>query len=154
MAEFYDLFMHLNAWHWLILAAALLVLELVTGGTTYLLWPSASAFILSIIHFIVPMHWQVEWSLFALLTLVLTVVGSTWLRPLLSKGGQHDLNERAERLVGQSAEIAHDFTNGAGRVRLGDTQWQAVSMDGKNLKAGHKVVVKAVEGVTLTVMTA
>ncbi len=154
MVELSDLLMAMTGWHWLIFASGLLVLELLTGGTTYLLWPSAAAFVIALISFVLPMNWQVEWSLFALLTLVLTVAGSAYIRPLLNKGGQHDLNDRASRLIGQSAEIATDFTNGGGRIRLGDTQWQAVSEDGKNLKTGHKVVVKAVNGVTLTVATA
>jgi inner membrane protein len=154
MDALYDLLMQMNAWHWLIFAAGLLVLELLTGGTTYLLWPSAAAFIIALLHFILPMNWQVDWSLFALLTLILTVVGSAYLKPLLNKGGEANLNDRAARLVGQSAEIASDFTNGIGRVRLGDTQWQAISADGDNLKAGAKVVIKSVNGVTLTVAPA
>ncbi|PHS28867.1 MAG: hypothetical protein COA85_02775 [Robiginitomaculum sp.] len=154
MGVLYDLLMQMTAWHWLIFAAGLLVLELLSGGTTYVLWPSAAAFIIALLHFIFPMNWQVDWSLFALFTLILTVVGSAYLKPLLNKGGQTDLNDRAARLVGQSAEIASDFTNGIGRVRLGDTQWQAVSTDGDNLKAGVKVVIKSVKGVTLTVAPA
>ncbi len=154
MAEVYDFLMQMDAWHWLIIAAALLVLELLSGGTTYVLWPSAAAFAISLVHFILPMGWQVEWGLFAFLTLVLTVVGSAYIRPLLNKGGQTDLNDKAARLIGQSAEISHDFINGAGRVRLGDTQWQAVSDTGDNLKAGHKVKIKSVNGVTLTVVPA
>ncbi len=154
MAELSDFFMHMTAWHWLIFASALLVLELLTGGTTYVLWPSAAAFAIALVHFVLPMGWQVEWSLFALLTLVLTVVGSAYIRPLLNKGGQDDLNDRALRLVGQSAEIASDFSNGSGRVHLGDTQWQAVSDNGDNLKSGNKVTIKSVDGVTLTVTPA
>ncbi|PHS27782.1 MAG: hypothetical protein COA84_03190 [Robiginitomaculum sp.] len=154
MDALYDVLMHMSAWHWLIFAAGLLVLELLTGGTTYVLWPSAAAFLIALGHFVLPMTWQVEWSLFAALTLLLTFVGSAYLKPLLNKGDENNLNDRAARLIGQNAQIAGDFTNGAGRVRLGDTQWQATSADGDNLKAGVKVVIKSVNGVTLTVAPA
>ncbi len=151
MDALYDLLMQMNAWHWLIFAAGLLVLELLSGGTTYVLWPAAAAFVIALVHFVLPMGWQVEWSLFALLTLLFTLVGSAWLKPILNKGGQDDLNDRALRVIGQNAEVASDFTNGAGRVQLGDTQWQAISEAGDNLKAGVKVVIKSVDGVTLKV---
>ncbi len=154
MSALYDVLMQMNGWHWLIFASALLVLELLTGGTTYVLWPAAAAFVIALVNFVLPLGWQVEWASFALLTLVLTVAGSAYIRPLLNKGGLDDINDRAARLIGQTAEVAATFSNGEGRVRLGDTEWQATSQDGTNLKKGHKVVIKAVDGVTLTVAPA
>ncbi len=154
MAEINEIFMHMNAWHWLILAAGLLVVELLTGGTTYVLWPAAAAFALALLSFVMPLGWQVEWLLFSAITLVLTIVGSMYLKPLMNKGGEPDLNERAIQLLGKSAETIEGFTNGGGRVRLGDTHWSAISSDGSDIKAGTKVVVDAVNGVTLSVSLA
>jgi len=146
---------HMSAIHWLILSLGLLVLELLTGGTTYMLWPAAAALVTGLVHFVIPMGWQVDWSLFAVLTFILTVTGTLYIRPLLVRsGGDSGLNDRAARMVGQSGEVARDFSNGGGQVRLGDSEWAAVSKTGKNLKAGHKVVVEAVHGVTLTVAPA
>ncbi len=154
-----DAIMHIlaqmSAVHWLILALGLLVLELLSGGTTYLLWPSAAALAVGLIHFVIPMGWQVDWTLFALFTLILTVTGTLYIRPLMARsGGESGLNDRAARLIGQSGEVLRDFANGSGQVRLGDSEWAAVSSDGTDLKSGQKVVVKAVNGVTLTVAPA
>ncbi len=146
---------HMGAIHWLVLALGLLLLELLTGGTTYLLWPSAAALVTGLLHLLIPMGWQADWSLFAILTLVLTVTGTLYIRPLMAhSGGESGLNDRAARLIGQYGEVASDFSNGAGQVRLGDSEWAAVSENGKNLKARHKVVIKAVNGTTLTVAPA
>lgn len=154
MAEFYDILTNMTAWHWLILAAGLLVLEVLTGGTTYLLWPAAAAFALALLSFVLPLNWQIEWFLFALVTFILTIVGSLYLRPLLNKGGVADMNDRAAQLLEKTAETLSDFTNGRGRVRVDDTEWSATSSDGSDLKAGQKVVIDAVNGTILSVSAA
>ncbi|MCF6276135.1 MAG: hypothetical protein L3J05_10285, partial [Robiginitomaculum sp.] len=56
--------------HWLILAFGLLVIE-VLSGTSYLLWPAAAAFIVGLVSFILPIGPEMQFLLFAIITVVL-----------------------------------------------------------------------------------
>lgn len=141
----------MSPWQWLTFAVVLLVLELLTGGTTFLLWPAAAAFVVTLLDLVLPMNWQAQWSVFAILTLVFLWVGQVYIRPRMKGGDKEHLNERAGRMVGQPAEVKTDFVNGQGRVRVGDTSWEAKSTDESNLTAGLKVVIEKVDGVTLIV---
>lgn len=136
---------------WLTFAVVLLVLELLTGGTTFLLWPAAAAFAVTLLDLVLPMNWQAQWSVFAVLTLALLWVGQVYIRPRMKGGDKEHLNERGDRMVGQTAEVRAKFVNGQGRVRVDDTTWEARSKDESNLAAGAKVVIEAVDGVTLIV---
>ena len=58
----------LTIWHWWGLAGVLLVLELMTG-TTYLLWPTAAAFVTGAVSILL-FGWQIDLVVFAVINLV------------------------------------------------------------------------------------
>ena len=64
------------------------------------------------------------------------------------------LNKRMAGTLGQRAVVAEDFSGGTGRVKLGDTEWSAETLDGANLASGAPVIVEATEGNTLKVRPA
>lgn len=135
--------------HWLILAFGLLVVE-VLSGTSYLLWPAAAAFIVGLVSFILPIGPEMQFLLFAVITVVLLYVGHKYLRPKVHGGEPSELNDRALSMIGMRVKAVADFETGVGRVHVGDTQWRA-SMDDGNAKAGSELRVMSVKGTTLAV---
>lgn len=135
--------------HWLILAFGLLVVE-VLSGTSYLLWPAAAAFIVALVTFILPIGPEMQFLLFAIITVALLFVGHKYVRPRVHGGEPSDLNDRARSMIGMRVKAVADFETGVGRVHVGDTQWRA-SMDEGNAKNGDELRVMSVEGTTLAV---
>ncbi|MEE2525298.1 NfeD family protein [Hyphobacterium sp. HN65] len=138
----------LNLWWWLGIAAALLITELLTG-TTYILWPAASAFVTALIASFV--GWPVELFIFAGLGVAFLVLGDRFVKPRLKSGSDSGLNSRATYLVGERVTIVSAFTEGKGRVRHGDTEWAAKSHDGSDLAEGTSAIVDALDGTRLVV---
>ncbi len=154
MAELIEFIQAMTMWHWMAFAGGLLVLELLTGGTTFLLWPAAAAFVVGLLNVFGFMGWQADLMVFALVTMVLIWVGQVYIRPRMKRGDKAHLNERSARMIGQVGEVTADFVNGRGRVNLDDTRWSAVSADDSNLTVGTKIVVEQVEGTTVKVRSA
>jgi membrane protein implicated in regulation of membrane protease activity len=144
----------LQAQHWLALAFILMIAEMLTG-TTYLLWPAVAAGITGLIAFSPALGWQWHLALFAVLTIVLTLVG----RPLRNRlyhmraGASPMLNERAASMVGQRGATAGPFVDGLGSVRINDSIWRAKSAE-PITAGGVPVQVLSVDGSTLTVKPA
>ncbi len=144
----------LTVWHWLGLAAVLLVLELLTG-TTYLLWPTVAAALVGLTVGLLPVPWQAQLAVFAIVTAVLTLFGDKlvakrWRRLVSDKP---HLNERAAQLTGQRVTAVAAFEAGRGRVRLGDSVWAAVLDAPAEVAEGGQLEVIAVDGATLKVRT-
>ncbi len=144
-----QLLTEMNGVHWLILAFGLLVVE-VLSGTSYLLWPAAAAFIVGLVSLILPIGPEMQFLLFAIITVALLFVGHKYVRPRVQGGEPSDLNDRARSMVGMRVKAVADFDTGRGRVIVGDTQWRA-SMEEGNAKGGDELKVMSVKGTTLTV---
>ena len=134
---------------WLGLGLVLLIAELTTG-TTYLLWPAAAAGVTGLVSLMARPGWQVEIALFAVLVIVLTLVGRPFARNMM-RADAPALNERGADLLGVRVQVS-SFADGVGAVKLNDTMWRIVSADALN--AGDEAEVIAVEGVTLKVKKA
>lgn len=136
-------------WHWLVLGLALLIAELLTGST-YLLWPAVAAWIVGVIALLFAIAFPAQLAIFSVATIALTLTGRTYVKGRwLMSGGDPHLNEPAARLIGSVAYAAADFVEGAGRVKLADSEWRAESSD--PIAAGDAVSVYAVDGATLKV---
>jgi len=145
-----DLLSQLSAWHWLLLGAALLGFELVTGST-YILWPAVSALAVGILLFIAPgMGWELQLLLFFVLSVATLVLGRTHLQRLVKGGEPSDLNDPGNAMIGRQVKAVADFSGTEGRVEVGDTQWSARMMDG-TAAAGDLLRVQSVRGATLIV---
>ena len=142
-------------WYWFVLAGALLLLE-VTTGTTYILWPAAAALFVALLA-IFPLGglWQAQILVFAILTIVLTVLVGPKIKPWLHQAREDHqlLNERGARKIGRRVTVDQNFRNGAGQVRLDDTLWRAESENGEDHSAGAKLEISRVEGTKLIVRT-
>jgi membrane protein implicated in regulation of membrane protease activity len=152
MGETFALMQQVEPWHWFALGLILLIAEILTG-TTYLLWPAAAAAITGVFALFGPGEVMVEWVVFAILTIALTLAGHFYIRRRwLTPHTPGDINERATTLIGQAGLADGAFVAGHGSVRLNDTIWRAASAE--PIAPGDRVEVVAVEGTTLQVKRA
>lgn len=143
----------LNLWWWLGLAGLFLIGELITN-TTYLLWPAAAALLVGLLTLMFPsLGWPLQFVVFAVASMIFLWAGDRWVRPRLKAGSDSGLNTRATYLVGQRVTVV-SATGTTGRVRAGDTEWSAESIDGSALEVGQSVTVSELRGTTLIVQSA
>lgn len=137
-----------NYWHWLILGAALLLLELF-GTAGLLLWTGIAALLTAIIVYLFALDIYAQWGLFAILS-----IATTWYWFRLNQRDKPAasatvLNQRTQRCIGAQTTLLEDVQLGQSRVRLDDTVWQVLCNE--PLKAGTAVKVISVEGTLLIV---
>jgi len=145
-------FIHNNpAWAWVIAGVILATLETLAPGF-FLIWLGLAALIVCGVNFAVSLPWEANGILFAVLAIVLVLIGKklTW------KAGDDEatvdkLNQRAGALIGRVATLDRPIVDGDGRVRFDDAIWQA---KGPDLPAGTKVKVVGVEGKVVSVEAA
>ena len=135
-------------WVWLAVAAMFLAVEVATG-TGWLLWPAASAFVIGVVAQALHPGAVVEIGLFAALTIASTLLARRYLRPVLEPKGP-DLNDPAQRLVGQRGQVLSTFERGRGRVFVDGKDW-AAETDEPIPAISQEVVVIGVDGAVLKV---
>ncbi|MDT9597735.1 NfeD family protein [Sphingosinicella rhizophila] len=134
-------------WWWLIAAALLAFSELVLPGV-FLVWLAAAAGITGMVSLLFDLDLPFQLILFALFSLASVYVGRRWYirHPVASSDPL--LNDRAARLIGQTVVVVAAFENGRGRVKVGDSVWNA---SGPDCEEGAKVRVTGAEGSCLIV---
>ena len=138
-------------WYWWVLAAGLLLLEVMTGSS-YLLWPAGAAILTGLLS-LMPFdpNWQIELLFFAITTGLLLYFAAPRIKTWMHRTRQdHDLlNERGARKVGRRVVVDTGLVNGRGQVRLDDTLWLAETENGKDYPAGARLKIVATEGTKL-----
>ncbi|WP_313521934.1 NfeD family protein [Shinella sp.] len=141
----------LGPWAWWVLGIVLLILEVMMPGV-FLVWIGIAAIVTGALSLILWESafwtWQVQWLIFAVLSLAAALVGR---RIVNARGGSSDqpyLNQRGQSLVGRTATLEQPIAEGRGRIRLDDTMW---SVQGPDLPIGARVRVTASNGRDLTV---
>lgn len=137
----------LQWWHWWIIAAVLGGVEAMAPGAVAI-WFAAAAAVVGALLLVVPIPWQFQLVLFAVLSLGALAVWRGWKRTHPETSDQPRLNRRAAQYVGQVYVLSEPITQGVGKVRVGDGYW---NVRGPDLPAGTAVRVSAVEGTVLIV---
>jgi membrane protein implicated in regulation of membrane protease activity len=140
----------LGPWVWMILAAILFVLELISPGI-FFMWFGVAAAITGLIVFRYDMSWQWQLVSFAALSLVAVLLANKYLRQNPLESERPLLNERAVQLVGQSFELLDPIVNGRGSIKTGDTIWR---VEGPELPSGARIKVVGADGTLLKVVPA
>jgi len=143
-----SIFLYFGPWTWFIIAAALLLLELFVPGV-FFIWLGIAAIATGLIDLVVNMNWQMEFVVFAVLSLVFLVIG----RPLVMKRinqdtDQPNLNQRNQGFVGKRYKLTEPIESGRGNLTINDTQWR---IRGNDCPAGSWVTITAVDGLELLV---
>lgn len=140
----------MNGWRWMIIGFVLLVVEMLTGSL-FLLWPAVAAIFVGLVIFILPLSWEMQLLLFALVSAAGLIWGELYLRPRLKADtAANDLNDRSARMIGQRVLSVSDFHLGQGRVKVGDSEW-AAKIEVGDPKAGDELRIIAVSGASVTV---
>jgi hypothetical protein len=147
MQSLSNLLFGLGAWNWLILALLLFIMETLVPGVHFL-WFGLAAIVVGALALVTGVAWQ--WQVFAFgIISVLTVFWvRQYARPDVAASDQPDLNIRGQQYVGRSLVVEQAIQNGRGKVRVGDTLWQA---EGPDAPVGSRVLVKSARGTVLVV---
>lgn len=148
MAEIAGLLHNLEFWHWWVLAAVLIALEVVAPSTV-LLWPGIAAAIVGAVLLVDPgISWQVQVLLFAVLAVISLGLWLGVLRSRFVHSEESNLNRRGTEYIGRDYVLADPIVDGAGRLNIDDTTWQ---VSGEDIDAGSRVRVVGMDGAILKV---
>jgi membrane protein implicated in regulation of membrane protease activity len=137
----------LGAWNWLILAAALLILETIVPGVHFL-WFGIAAAIIGALALATGIAWPWQVLAFVVLSVLVVFWVRRFVRPDVALSDLPDLNVRGQQYVGRSVVVEQAIQHGRGKVRVGDTLWAA---EGPDAPAGASVTVTGAKGTVLIV---
>ncbi len=138
----------LGVWNWLIIAAILFVLEVISPGI-FLMWFGMAAAVTALIAFTYDTSWQWQLMWFCGLSLAAVLLAAKYLRKHPLESERPLLNERAVQLIGQSFDLIDPIVNGRGSIKTGDTIWR---VEGPELPQGARIKVVGADGTLLKVV--
>ena len=140
----------LGPWSWMILAAILFALEVMSPGI-FLMWFGVAATVTGILAFAFDISWQWQVVWFCVLSLAAVLIALKYLRKHPLESERPLLNERAVQHIGQCYDLLDPIVNGRGSVKIGDSIWR---VEGPELPKGTRVKVLGCDGTLLKVTLA
>ncbi|MGE0698312.1 MAG: NfeD family protein [Hyphomicrobiaceae bacterium] len=137
----------LGAWNWLFAAVLLLGLEALVPGVHFV-WFAVAAILVGVLALATDIAWQWQLVLFALLAVASVFAARRYARSDATPSDSPDLNARGHQYVGRMVTVEEAIRAGRGRVRVGDTVWQA---EGPDTPAGTRVKVTGARDTVLVV---
>jgi membrane protein implicated in regulation of membrane protease activity len=136
----------IGIWVWWIIAAVLLIAELLVM-TVFLVWLGAAALTVGLIELFVDLGWQLEVFLFVVLSTIYVLVGRRYVNTRSEpRDGDPALNQRTSAYVGRTVVLHEAIVNGQGKVKLDDALWR---VEGTDAPAGSKVRIVAASAMAL-----
>jgi len=132
-------------WFWLGTGAVLLILEILAPGV-FLLWLGLAAALVGLALPFMHISPGLQIAFFALLSVALGVFARLVLRYGVSITDRGTLNKAGNRFTGQVVEVAEPIVDGRGKVKIGDSFWNAA---GPDAAAGARVRIKGSRGTLL-----
>ena len=149
MQTLVDIYAAQPFWLWLAIGVLLLAVEAALS-TEWLLWPAVAAGVVAAVAALgVRLGFPGEAVIFALLTIVLTLVSRRFIQRV-NPGDEPDINDRDHRLIGQRARVVETFVDGRGRVFVSGAEW-AAEIEGVGPPVGDSVIVERLTGSGLKV---
>ncbi len=143
----FNLLSGFGAWNWLFLGVALLALEAFVPGVHFV-WFGVAAVIVGMLGLATEFAWQWQFVAFAVLSIATVFVARRFARPDATPSDAPNLNVRGAQYVGRTVTVEEPIRGGRGKVRVGDTVWQA---EGADAPAGTRVKVTGVRNTVLVV---
>ncbi|MDP9424328.1 MAG: NfeD family protein [Pseudomonadota bacterium] len=134
-------------WIWAIAGVLLLIAEIIAPGF-FLVFVGVAAIATGLFTLLFDLGLAPQLALFALYSILAVMVGKRWYAQPQGSDQDLGLNEPARRLIGRTLTAVTDVDDHAGRVRVGDGEWNA---RGGPAAAGERVTVTGVEGNCLIV---
>jgi len=136
-------------WHWLILAVALVVIEVI-APSAFFMWMGFSAAVVGVIVYLVPdIGWEYQIILFAVFSIVSIALWKRFATKNPTKTSHPTLNRRGEQYVGRSFTLEEGIVNGIGKIKVDDSIWK---ISGDDCAAGTKVKVTDIDGAIFKVV--
>lgn len=146
------MFEALHFWHWWVLAAVLVILELTVAGTFFFLWLAVAAGITGLVALLAPgLTWELQVLIWAVLSMVSVFTWRRFRPKMDTPTDQPSLNRRGTQYVGRVFTLEAPIVNGVGKLTVADTTWK---IRGPDTAAGTHVRVSAVDGTSLSVVPA
>lgn len=143
-----DLLQQHGHWTWASIGLVLILLEVAAPGA-FFLWVGIAAGVLALLTAVLPgLDWKAQLAVFAVLSVVSTLLGRRYFRWRPIRTTHTGLNRRGENLIGQHFVLQQAIVNGTARHRTGGTTWQ---IEGPDLAAGVQVRVTGLNGIRLVV---
>jgi inner membrane protein len=136
-----------GAWNWLLLAVILFTLETMLPGVHFL-WFGIAAVCVGLLALATGIAWPWQVLAFAIIAVMSVFLVRRYVRPEATHSDVPALNERGQQYIGRSLLVEQAIRNGRGKVRVGDTLWQA---EGPDTAVGSRVTVTAAKGTVLVV---
>jgi len=95
------------------------------------------------------MTWPYQIIAFGIIAVLTVFLVRRYVRPDVAKSDLPDLNERGQQYIGRSLVVEQAIQNGRGKVRVGDSVWQA---EGSDAPTGARVKVTGARGTVLLVV--
>ena len=141
----------LTYWHWFILAALLIILEVFAPGA-FMLWIGIAAGVVGATLYFVPgMTWEYQLMLFSIAAVgsIIAWRGYRSTHPITTD--EPTLNRRGAQYIGRTFTLEAPITNGIGKIRVDDSTWK---IEGADCPAGSKVKVVGIDNTVLKVEAA
>jgi len=137
-------------WHWLILAALLIPLEILTPALI-LIWLSIGAFFTALITLYYPGLPFAEQLIFFVLISVASVFLWRWyaVRFFQQKTAELGLNERTHKLMGRVCVLHEPIKDGRGYIVIEQVTWLCDCPD--DLPEGDRIRITGIDGTILKV---
>ncbi|MFA5898386.1 MAG: NfeD family protein [Hyphomicrobium sp.] len=142
-----EFFWNLGAWNWFIVAVTLIALESIVPGVHFV-WFGAAAVIVGAIGLTVDIAWEWQLIIFAIISCISVFLARRYAAPDMSVSDEPALNARASQYVGRVVMVEEAIAGGRGKVRVGDTVWNA---QGSDAARGAQVRITGTNGNCLVV---
>lgn len=142
-----EFFSNLGTWNWFIVAVALFALETVVPGVHFV-WFGVAAVIVGALGLTVDIAWEWQLITFAIISCITVFLARRYAAPDMATSDQPDLNVRAVQYVGRVVMVEQAIADGRGKVRVGDTVWNA---QGSDAPQGARVKITGTNGNVLLV---
>jgi membrane protein implicated in regulation of membrane protease activity len=123
-----EFFWNLGAWNWFIVAVALFALESVVPGVHFV-WFGVAAVIVGALGLTLDIAWEWQLITFAIISCITVFFARRYAAPDVAQSDEPDLNARAVQYVGRVVTVEQAIADGRGKVRVGDTVWNAQGSD-------------------------
>ncbi len=134
-------------WVWLGLGFILAAIEMIAPGF-FLMWLGLAAIIVGLLAWALPISLPMQVAFFAILSVFTVYAGKRFFARNPIESADPKLNDRGARLTGEVVTVVQAIENGRGRVKVGDSEWNA---RGTDAAIGARVRVTGAEGAVLLV---
>lgn len=133
-------------WWWFAAGLALAGLEMVVPGV-YLVWMGLAALVTGVLVLSGDPPFLLQIVSFVFLSLIFAYSARRWVRDKPIESSDPLMNNRAGRMVGQTAVVTAALHGGEGRVKVGDSEWMA---SGPDAPVGTRMRISGHNGAILT----